>query len=613
MIWGEIKGSGASPYRTVADLSGPAAKCSCPSRKFPCKHALGLRLVDAAAPIDEAAAPAWVEAWAKGRETRAAAAETRAQAPTKPVDERAQAKRRQAREGRVAAALDEFDLWLCDLMRRGLSSARAEPYAFWDRMAGRLLDGQAPGMARRVRALPGLVAAVAQPGAPRPEAALGLGLGRLALLVRAARRLDALQPEQAAGVRTALGFPVTNEEMAARPDHTDDWAVLAHSVEEEDKLTVRSVWLVGRASCVVAQVLDYGTAASPLPAAPTAGQDFSGALAFQPGDPPLRAVFRDGQAGCAAKVALPGAASVAAARDAFAAGVRAPAWLLQALAGQRDTLPEPIDRIAGPEFAWLARACGEAPAETADASSDWTVGTLAERSAAFTALRARDPGAARVALEPVFRKEKADLRNTLVNALATGLSEADEPFSESCLDDRGSGVRLAAQRLLPLLPGSRYASRMSGWARAALTVESKRRLLGGTTHALVLTLPEESPELVRDSVDANAWESRNGGARSALLRAILARAPLDAFADHPPRLWIALALGSEGRTRSSTDYTPRPGAPATRTGRARWPRFWPMPMARRSRACAGPPSSSVSGRRLSTSFPMPTGRRGSPS
>nr|WP_279163542.1 SWIM zinc finger family protein [Rhodococcus erythropolis] len=26
----------------MVDLRGPAYKCSCPSRKFPCKHALGL-------------------------------------------------------------------------------------------------------------------------------------------------------------------------------------------------------------------------------------------------------------------------------------------------------------------------------------------------------------------------------------------------------------------------------------------------------------------------------------------------------------------------------------------------------------------------------------------
>jgi hypothetical protein len=326
VIWGEIKGSGAAPYRTVADLSGPASKCTCPSRKFPCKHALGLMLVDAAAPLPEAEPPDWVAAWAKGRASRSAAAETKAREPAKPIDEKAQAKRRQAREERVAAALDELDLWLRDLMRRGLASVRGEPYAFWDRMAGRLVDGQAPGLARRVRALPGLVAAGARPGAARPEAALGLGLGRIALLVRAARRLDALEPEQAAAVRAALGYPVTAEEMAARPDHTDAWAVLAHAVDEEDTLTARSVWLVGRRTGALAQVIDYGTAGSPLPPAPAAGQDFSGALAFHPGDPPLRAVFREGRAGPSPTAVLPGAGSVAAGLDGFAATLARAPW-----------------------------------------------------------------------------------------------------------------------------------------------------------------------------------------------------------------------------------------------------------------------------------------------
>jgi hypothetical protein len=125
------------------------------------------------------------------------------------------------------------------------------------------------------------------------------------------------------------------------------------------------------------------------------------------------------------------------------------------------------------------------------------------------------------------------------------LSPADTPFLEACLDDRAGGVRVAAQHLLPRLPGSPYTERMAARARAALSVESKRRLLGGTTHTLVVTLPEESPELVRDGVEPNQWERRGGGTRASLLRTILARAPLQAFADHPPRLWIELALRSE--------------------------------------------------------------------
>jgi hypothetical protein len=232
---------------------------------------------------------------------------------------------------------------------------------------------------------------------------------------------------------------------------------------------------------------------------------------------------------------------------AAAAGMRPPAWILQALMLQRDSLPAAVEAVAGAELDWLAHACGEAPAEAAKAAAplDWTEGSVAERRAAFAAFRARDPDGARAALEPMFRKEKADLREALVHALDVGLSPADTPFLEACLDDRAGGVRVAAQHLLPRLPGSPYTERMAARARAALSVESKRRLLGGTTHTLVVTLPEESPELVRDGVEPNQWERRGGGTRASLLRTILARAPLQAFADHPPRLWIELALRSE--------------------------------------------------------------------
>ncbi|TMC39224.1 MAG: SWIM zinc finger family protein, partial [Chloroflexi bacterium] len=72
-LWGECKGSAAQPYRTSIDLGEPAFKCSCPSRKFPCKHGLGLFLIYAARPasLAEGKAPDWVEAWLADRQARA--------------------------------------------------------------------------------------------------------------------------------------------------------------------------------------------------------------------------------------------------------------------------------------------------------------------------------------------------------------------------------------------------------------------------------------------------------------------------------------------------------------------------------------------------------------
>src|SRR4051812_42647423 len=63
--WGSIQGNGKDPYQTSIDLSGPAFKCSCPSRKFPCKHGLGLFLILAQQPaaLTEKSPPAWTTEW----------------------------------------------------------------------------------------------------------------------------------------------------------------------------------------------------------------------------------------------------------------------------------------------------------------------------------------------------------------------------------------------------------------------------------------------------------------------------------------------------------------------------------------------------------------------
>src|ERR1700730_13571576 len=42
LIWGECQGSGATPYRVVVHEVDAGYKCTCPSRKFPCKHTLAL-------------------------------------------------------------------------------------------------------------------------------------------------------------------------------------------------------------------------------------------------------------------------------------------------------------------------------------------------------------------------------------------------------------------------------------------------------------------------------------------------------------------------------------------------------------------------------------------
>jgi SWIM zinc finger len=199
-VWGLCQGSGKDPYQAQIDLTDPAFRCSCPSRKFPCKHGLGLFLLLAAQPaaFKEKKSPDWVVEWMASRAKRAeqrTEKQARAEAGEKIVDEAAQAKRAASREAKVAAGLRDLELWLRDIARGGLAAVGSQPPNFWERTAARLVDAQAPGVARLVREMAGVPAS-----GEGWEARLLERLGKLYLLIEGFKRIVEL-PE----ARLALG------------------------------------------------------------------------------------------------------------------------------------------------------------------------------------------------------------------------------------------------------------------------------------------------------------------------------------------------------------------------------------------------------------------------
>src|SRR5262245_14071065 len=114
LVWGECQGSGSTPYQVRVDLIDVTYKCSCPSRKLPCKHTLGLLLMVAGGTkIDTVAAPDFVAEWSANRAKRAEAKQAReAKETTAAPDPEARAKRIEKRETRVAAGLDQLETWL---------------------------------------------------------------------------------------------------------------------------------------------------------------------------------------------------------------------------------------------------------------------------------------------------------------------------------------------------------------------------------------------------------------------------------------------------------------------------------------------------------------------
>lgn len=298
-LWGLCRGSGKLPYQTSIDLSEPAYRCSCPSRKFPCKHALGLLLRWTGGGVGDAPAPGWVREWHLSRGERAAKAAARFQqrdgrggggpggdgpggggsgggAARVPNE-----KTRARRADRIAGGLDELERWLADQARTGLAALSKVGYAHWDAVAARLVDAQATGAAGMVRRL----AAVAG----SPERLLG-ELALLRLLVAGYRRVDELPVDLAASVRLRAGLAASTEQVLSGPPVRDRWQVLGIRDETEDLLTVRRIWLRGADTGRSALVLSFGGPGQALIADLVLGTEVDADLCFYPGAAPLRAL-----------------------------------------------------------------------------------------------------------------------------------------------------------------------------------------------------------------------------------------------------------------------------------------------------------------------------------
>ncbi len=318
-LWGLCQGSGTNPYQTCVDISEPAYRCSCPSRKFPCKHALGLLLLWSAGGVTAAKPPAWVTDWQASRSERKVKAEQQTEVRTTRTPDPAAAAATQARRARrVDSGIAELERWLTDQVRQGIASASRAGYGHWDTMAARLVDAQAPGAAGAVRRLAA--------AAGTPERLLA-ELGLLWLLVRAYRRLDELPPPLAATVRSRIGFTVSTEEVLASPRVHDRWAVIGVHDELDERLSVRRVWLRGAASGRFALVLSFAALGAPLPSDLMLGTSVEADLCFYPGAQPLRALVahRYGEPGAVEEPG--GSATVAEALREYAAAVAAEPWL----------------------------------------------------------------------------------------------------------------------------------------------------------------------------------------------------------------------------------------------------------------------------------------------
>lgn len=181
--WGECQGSGSKPYYVVVDITDAGYKCTCPSRKFPCKHALALmwRYVEDASPFVVSSTPDWVSDWLgrrrKSTKTDTHTAQEVAVKPSKPIhladsqtelpktidpQQRESVKKRAEKikvntDAQISLGIAEFIGWLDDQIRLGMGVFMDHAKQSSRQISARLVDAKASGLASMVDELPSVL------------------------------------------------------------------------------------------------------------------------------------------------------------------------------------------------------------------------------------------------------------------------------------------------------------------------------------------------------------------------------------------------------------------------------------------------------------------------
>ena len=297
-LWGECKGSGKNPYQVQMDISGSAFRCSCPSRKFPCKHGLALALlwIDQNKGFTESELPGWVSEWLQSRQQRAEKQEQKkaaaADKPAEPIDPEAASKRLAKRLQRMTAGMEELERWMQDHIAHGLAQLGHESDIFKP-LAARMVDAQLPGLAFRLRQLEGLPGSAPLHGLDWPARLLG-ALGQIQIMIDAFRRRESLPPAVLSDLYTALGLTPDKDEVLASGEVCEDqWLVLGQSFVEEERLWVRHVWLYAQKQARYALLLDYSHGGKRFEQPYLTGLSYQAKLVFYPGARPLRALVAE--------------------------------------------------------------------------------------------------------------------------------------------------------------------------------------------------------------------------------------------------------------------------------------------------------------------------------
>jgi hypothetical protein len=508
ILWGLCRGSGANSYQVCVDLTGPAYRCSCPSRKVPCKHALGLLFRWADGGAADEPAPDFANEWAAARAARAARTATPRAAGTR--DPAAAAKRAQQRRDRVAGGMAELRQWLDDQIQQGLAGAAQSGHRPFDTMAARLVDAQAPAAASAVRRMGGY-AGVGRQWADRMLGELGL----LRLLVTAHDRLDTLPGPLATTVRTRIGFPVSTDDVLTGARVRDRWQVLGQVETDDGALITRRTWLRGADGGRFALLLEFAPLGQPFGGDVAPGTELDADVCFYPGALPMRALIAERYGEERPLTEPAGAVGLRAALGGWAAALAAEPWRYDA--------PMLLAGVVPGADGWLIDAAGDALPLAPGHREPWWLLALAGDTPAIVAaewspsglrpLAAWAAGRYARAAEPVLEPGPARPPELPPDLLATALvGTARRPWTASSVSVGGRAVKVPT---VNPVPAGGPAALLE--AAAVAVVYRRAGVAPSRGHEPVPPAPPESERPLPDAAGARLLVILGGGAPGGLV------------------------------------------------------------------------------------------------
>ena len=313
-LWGEFDVNSKRPIQSAVQVVEGKFRCSCRARARPCAHGLALVIMLKNNP-DRFTVGTQPPDWVRSVQHQVGKAPAVIKDIFKADDRLA------ARLQLMDSGIDELELRLLDVARRGIADTLGQGSETWLTTAARLTDAKLPGLAGRVRRL----ASLDPVGA---EEEIARTLGDLYLFLRAWRIRDEFTDARREELYQLAGINTKKEELLRRPPLDDHWLVLGVVEGQEDRLRYRRVWLRGETSRRYCLLLDFAFGEFPFEQSWPLSASFSAGVHYYPGHYPQRAVFPDPRPGGRPYDGLSGYEDFASMLDNYHRALGANPWLL---------------------------------------------------------------------------------------------------------------------------------------------------------------------------------------------------------------------------------------------------------------------------------------------